>query len=506
MPVNPVTYVSTRNRNNKKTSSEAVLQGLAEDGGLFVPDSIPKLPISIDKLGEMSYKDVAFAVMRGFLTDYTHRELIDCIENAYDSKFEDPAIAPLTYAEGAYYIELYHGKTMAFKDIALSILPHLITKAAKKNKIKEDIVILTATSGDTGKAALAGFSNVPGTKIAVFYPETGVSPIQKHQMVTESGANTFVVGITGNFDEAQSGVKAMFGDEKLNQELLERGYRFSSANSINIGRLVPQIVYYVNTYAKLVKHERLKAGDPINYVVPTGNFGNILAAYYASEMGIPINKLILASNENKVLFDFLKTGTYDRKREFHVTNSPSMDILVSSNLERLIYRITGDSDVETKKFMDALKNNGSYTISEDMKSGLDKFYGNFATEQETIDKTNKVYSDTGYLIDTHTAVGAAVYDKYVTETGDKTVTAIASTASPFKFVRTVMDAIHGEKDDRSAADSAEYELSLCDIMSDETGIPLPKPIEELKKASIHHTTVCDPSDMIEVVRNFLKID
>jgi threonine synthase len=515
----PVTYVSTRDHNNRKTASQAVLKGLAEDGGLFVPDSIPKLQKSITELGDMTYQEVAFEVMKNLLTDYTDEELTYCIEQAYDNKFDDPAIAPLSFAEGAYYIELYHGKTMAFKDIALSILPHLLTTAARKNHIKEDIVILTATSGDTGKAALAGFSNVSGTKIAVFYPETGVSPIQKHQMVTENGDNTFVAGITGNFDQAQSGVKAMFGDKPMNQELLEHSFRFSSANSINIGRLVPQIVYYVNTYVKLVKYGELKAGDPINYVVPTGNFGNILAAYYAGEMGIPINKLILASNENKVLYDFLKTGTYDKRREFHVTNSPSMDILISSNLERLIYRLTGNSDQETKQFMEALQNNGSYTISDDMRAGLDRFYGNYATEEETTQKIHDLYADTGYLIDTHTAVGTVVYDKYVAESGDNTVTAIASTASPYKFVRTVMDAIHGSDNESTIknhgnthaqtnsdeTDSAEYELSLCDSLSAETGVPLPYPIEDLKRASVHHRTVCDPEDMPMVVKEFLGI-
>ena len=336
-----VEYVSTRDNSDRVTASQAILRGLAPDGGLYVPTQIPKLDRTLDELAAMDYKQVAYEVMKLMLTDFTEDELKACINGAYDSKFDTPEIAPLTFADGVYYLELYHGKTIAFKDMALSILPYLMTTSAKKNNIKNDIVILTATSGDTGKAALAGFADVPGTKIIVFFPKDGVSDIQKKQMVTQTGDNTFVVGINGNFDQAQTGVKQMFNDTELAKELDNAGFQFSSANSINIGRLVPQIVYYVYAYTRLVREEKIHAGEKINVTVPTGNFGNILACYYAKQMGLPVDRLICASNENKVLFDFFTTGTYDRNRPFHLTSSPSMDILISSNLERLIYRIAG---------------------------------------------------------------------------------------------------------------------------------------------------------------------
>ena len=335
-------YVSTRDASEVVSASQAILKGLANGGGLFVPTFIPKLDVSLEDLSKMTYQQTAYEVMKLFLTDFTKEELENCINRAYDAKFDTEEIAPLVYADGAYYLELFHGSTIAFKDMALSILPHLMITSARKNQIKNDIVILTATSGDTGKAALAGFAGVEGTKIIVFYPKDGVSPIQKQQMVTQTGDNTLVVGIDGNFDQAQTGVKKMFADEDLKKELDAAGYQFSSANSINIGRLVPQIVYYVYAYSRLLANDKIKAGESINVVVPTGNFGNILAAFYAKNMGLPIAKLICASNENKVLFDFFRTGVYDKNREFILTNSPSMDILISSNLERLIYRIAGE--------------------------------------------------------------------------------------------------------------------------------------------------------------------
>lgn len=321
-------YKSTRNSNVKVKASEAILKGLADDGGLFVPDSIPAFDVSLDRLKGMSYQEVAYEVMKLFLTDFTEEELKNCINKAYDSKFDTPEIAPLVKADNAYYLELFHGATIAFKDMALSILPHLLTTSAKKNNIKNDIVILTATSGDTGKAALSGFADVEGTKIIVFYPKDGVSPIQEKQMVTQKGNNTYVVGITGNFDDAQTGVKNIFGDKELAKTMDNAGYQFSSANSINIGRLVPQIVYYVYAYTRLLANEEIAEGEKINVVVPTGNFGNILAAYYAKNMGLPIAKLICASNDNKVLYDFFKTGCYDKNRDFILTTSPSMDILI----------------------------------------------------------------------------------------------------------------------------------------------------------------------------------
>ena len=366
-------YRSTRGAKEPVTASKAILQGLAEDGGLFVPDSIPKLTCSMEQLAGMTYQETAYEVMKLFLTDYTEEELKYCINSAYDKKFDTDVIAPLAKVEDAYYLELFHGATIAFKDMALSILPYLMTTAAKKNQVKNDIVILTATSGDTGKAALAGFADVPGTKIIVFYPKNGVSPIQEKQMVTQKGDNTFVVGIHGNFDDAQSGVKAIFGNKELAKELDQAGYQFSSANSINIGRLVPQIVYYVYAYAKLLESGEIKDGETINVTVPTGNFGNILAAYYAKQMGIPIGKLICASNDNKVLYDFFRTGEYDRNRPFILTTSPSMDILISSNLERLIYRIAGADASKDQELMKALSEQGKYEITDKMRAQLHDF-------------------------------------------------------------------------------------------------------------------------------------
>ena len=361
-----VLYNSTRNNDVKVTASQAILKGLADDGGLFVPQNIPTLDKSIKELSAMTYQEVAYEVMKLFFTDFTQEELKNCINKAYDSKFDTPEIAPIVKADDAYFLELFHGSTIAFKDMALSILPHLLITSARKNNVKNDIVILTATSGDTGKAALAGFADVEGTKIIVFYPKNGVSPIQEKQMVTQKGNNTYVVGINGNFDDAQTGVKKMFNNKELAKKMDERGYQFSSANSINIGRLVPQVVYYVYSYAKLVANGQIKDGDSINVVVPTGNFGNILAAYYAKNMGIKIDKLICASNDNKVLFDFFGTGTYDRNREFILTTSPSMDILISSNLERLIYRIAGNDDKKNTALMKALSQDGRYDITEKM--------------------------------------------------------------------------------------------------------------------------------------------
>ena len=411
-------YSSTRNSEKKITASQAILKGLADDGGLFVPESIPTLDVSLEELAKMSYQETAYAVMKKFFTDFTEEELKNCINKAYDSKFDTTEIAPLVSADGAYYLELFHGSTIAFKDMALSILPHLLITAARKNNVKNDIVILTATSGDTGKAALAGFADVEGTKIIVFYPKNGVSLIQEKQMVTQKGKNTFVVGINGNFDQAQTGVKQMFGDKALAAEMDAAGYQFSSANSINIGRLVPQVVYYVYAYAKMYANGAIAKDEKINVVVPTGNFGNILAAFYAKNMGLPIGKLICASNENKVLYDFFSTGTYDKNREFILTSSPSMDILISSNLERLIYNIAGNDAAKNAELMKQLQTTGKYDITADMKNKLDDFYGNYTSEQETAEVIKALYEKTGYIIDTHTAVAAGVYGKYKAQTGD----------------------------------------------------------------------------------------
>ena len=491
-------YKSTRNANETATASMAILKGLANEGGLFVPDSIPAFDVSLEELSKMDYRQVAYNVMKLMLTDFTEEELMHCINSAYDDKFDTKEIAPLVKKAGAYYLELFHGSTIAFKDMALSILPYLLTTSAKKNNVENEIVILTATSGDTGKAALAGFADVPGTKIIVFYPKTGVSPIQEKQMVTQKGDNTFVVGITGNFDDAQTGVKNMFSDVELNEYLGTKGYQFSSANSINIGRLVPQMVYYVYAYTRLVANGDIKVGDKINVVVPTGNFGNILAAYYAKEMGLPIAKFICASNENKVLYDFFETGSYNRNRDFILTTSPSMDILISSNLERLIYKIAGNDAAKNKELMMALNSQGEYTITDDMKANLASFYGNYASEAETSATIKKVYESDNYIMDTHTAVAANVYDKYVASTGDNTPTVIASTASPYKFTRSVMNSIDAEYDKQS-------DFDLVDELNRLSGVKVPQAIEDIRTAPVRHNTVCDKEDMLKVVKEFLGV-
>ena len=493
-----ILYSSTRSEGNPVKASQAILKGLSEDGGLFVPDKIPALDKTLEELSEMTYGQVAYEVMKLYLTDFTKQELEDCIAKAYDSKFDTEEIAPMVEAEGAFYLELFHGATIAFKDMALSILPHLLTTSAKKNQVKNEIVILTATSGDTGKAALAGFADVEGTRIIVFYPKNGVSPIQEKQMVTQKGKNTYVVGIHGNFDDAQTGVKKIFGDSGLAAYMNEKGFQFSSANSINIGRLVPQIVYYVYAYVKLLKEERIKSGDKINVVVPTGNFGNILAAFYAKQMGLPIDKLICASNENKVLYDFFRSGTYDRNREFVLTASPSMDILISSNLERLIYRIAGNDPEKNKELMAALNQGGVYRITEEMKAQLTDFYGNYASEEETFKKIHDLYDSTGYVIDTHTAVASCVYDKYRQETKDDKPAVIASTASPYKFTRSVMNAIDHKYD-------AMSDFELVDKLSEISSVAVPKAIEEIRTAAVIHDQVCEKEEMKQTVMKFLGI-
>ena len=436
--------------------------------------------------------------MKLFLTDFTEEELKYCIAHAYDEKFDTEEIAPIKKAAGAYYLELFHGSTIAFKDMALSILPYLMTTAAKKNQVKNEIVILTATSGDTGKAAMAGFADVPGTKIIVFYPKNGVSPIQEKQMVTQKGGNTYVVGITGNFDDAQTGVKKMFNDREMAKELSAAGYQFSSANSINIGRLVPQVVYYVYAYAKLLKAGEIQTGEKINITVPTGNFGNILAAYYAKELGVPVGKFICASNENKVLYDFFETGCYDRNREFMLTSSPSMDILISSNLERLIYRIGGNDPDKNRSMMDSLAKTGKYEITEEMRQNLKEFYGNYASEEETAETIKKIYEDTGYVLDTHTAVAACVYEKYKAQSGDSKKTVIASTASPFKFTRSVMNAIDEKYD-------ALTDFELVDKLSQIGGVKVPDAIEEIRTAPVLHDRICTAEEMPETVKKILGI-
>ena len=492
-------YGSTRGGETGVTASQAVLKGLADDGGLYVPERIPTLDVTMDELAGMTYQETAYAVMKQFLTDYTEEELKYCISHAYDEKFDTEEITPLAKADGMYFLELFHGKTIAFKDMALSILPYLMTTAAKKNHAKNEIVILTATSGDTGKAAMAGFADVPGTRIIVFYPKNGVSRVQELQMLTQKGANTSVVGIEGNFDDAQTGVKKIFGDKEFAKELDAMGFQLSSANSINIGRLVPQVVYYVYAYAKLLANGEIEKNEKVNVVVPTGNFGNILAAYFAKQMGVPFGKLICASNDNKVLYDFFRTGTYDKNREFILTTSPSMDILVSSNLERLLYLSCGRDAAKTKAMMEQLSTNGKYEITEDMKEFMKDFAAGYADMEENAKEIRKVFDDTGYLIDTHTGVAAAVYEQYKAKTGDTTKTVIASTASPYKFSRSVMEAVLGKKEDAD-------EFALIDEMERISGVKIPQAIEEIRDAKILHNRQCKPEEMEETVKQtFFKV-
>ncbi|KDR93966.1 L-threonine synthase [Peptoclostridium litorale DSM 5388] len=488
-------YKSTRGGQSDMSCSQAIVKGLADDGGLFVPSDIPKIDLPFEKLAKMKYTELAFYIIQKFFPEIDN--LKECIESAYDEKFDSKDKVELVERCGVSFLELYHGPTAAFKDMALSLLPYLLTSSAKKSSIDKDIVILAATSGDTGKAALAGFAGVEGTKIVVFFPNDGVSAIQKMQMVTQSESNTCVIGIDGNFDDAQTGVKNIFADNELKEKLSENGFMLSSANSINIGRLVPQIVYYVYSYVKLLSQGKVKDGEKVNFVVPTGNFGNILAGYYAMNMGIPVNKLICASNENNVLFDFISTGVYDRKRELVKTNSPSMDILVSSNLERLLYHLSGGNSGEVKKFMDKLSSEGSYSVGQDIKNKLSLFYGGFTSEDQTLETIKYAYENCSYLMDTHTAVAYKVYEDYKKSTGDDTYTVIASTASPFKFTKSVSTAI--------GMDADEDEFQLMYELSKESSVKVPYGLDGIEKKEIVHKTTCGKQSMENVLSDFLGV-
>ncbi|HFI0272506.1 threonine synthase [Streptococcus suis] len=490
-------YQSTRDANNRVSASQAILQGLAIDGGLFTPLSAPAVDLNFDQLKDASYQEVAKLILSAFLDDFTADELDYCITNAYDSKFDTPAIAPVVKLKGQYNLELFRGSTIAFKDMALSILPYLMTTAAKKHGLENEIVILTATSGDTGKAAMAGFADVPGTRIVVFYPRDGVSKVQELQMTTQTGDNTHVVAIDGNFDDAQTAVKYMFNDVDLREKLAAKKLQFSSANSMNIGRLVPQIVYYVYAYAQLVKTGEIAAGDKVNFTVPTGNFGNILAAYYAQQIGLPINKLICASNDNNVLTDFFTTGVYDKKRTFRVTTSPSMDILVSSNLERLIFHLFGNDAAKTAELMDRLATDGQYDIQGADASILSLFDAAFATEEETATEIKRVYEESDYIEDPHTAVASAVYKKYVEKTGDQTPTVIASTASPYKFPVVAVQSVTGE----TGLSDFEALAKLHEI----SGVALPPAVDGLEIAPVRHTTIVAAADMQVEVERYLGV-
>lgn len=491
-------YKSTRGNEKLVKAAEAIARGLSEDGGLFVPTAIPKLTIGLEELMNMNYKKLALTIMKEFLTDYDENELKDSIDKAYDEKFDTSKIAPLVKQGATYFLELYHGPTLAFKDMALVILPYLLKTAVKKLNINKEIIILTATSGDTGKAALEGFANVAGTKVIVFFPEKGVSEIQKKQMITQTGANTYVIGIEGNFDDAQTGVKQMLTDEGLLKRLDENNSMFSSANSINIGRLIPQVVYYFYAYTQLCNMGDIKIGEEINFSVPTGNFGNLLAGYYAKKMGLPIKNLICASNQNKVLFDFINTGIYDKVRDFVITMSPSMDILISSNLERLLYFISGEDTAKVKMLMEQLAKNGKYEIDSSMLMELKDFFAGYATEEDTAKAIIEVYKTNNYVIDTHTAVSYAVYQKYLEQTKDATKTVIISTASPYKFTSDVMKSIDSKY-------KGLNDFELIKELSKITNGDIPAGVKDLETRPVLHKTVCEKNEMQIQIEKILNI-
>lgn len=494
-------YKSTRNSSVNVTSAQAIAQGISKDGGLFVPSEIPQITLEdVKTLGDMTYAQRAFFVFSKYLTDFTEAEIKYCVESAYNTKnFDSDNIAELAHLfDGTYMLELWHGPTCAFKDMALQILPYLLTTSAKRLELNKKIVILVATSGDTGKAALEGFKDVPDTEILVFYPDDGVSAMQKKQMTTQEGKNVNVCAIKGNFDDAQNGVKAIFTNEEIAAELEKNGMMFSSANSINWGRLAPQIIYYISSYAQLVKDGEIALGDKINIVVPTGNFGNILAGYYAKKMGIPVNKLICASNANNVLTDFLTTGVYNRNRPFHATISPSMDILISSNLERLLYHISGEDDGQIREWFGALASEGRYEVTDEVKAVLkEEFYAGCCDDTETKACIKDIYNKYSYTCDTHTAVAVKVYNDYKAATGDETKTIIASTASPYKFSGSVLEAIGIN------TDSDEFEL--VEKLAEASKIPVPASLAELKNKDIRFIEIIDKTEMKEFVFKSLSI-
>ncbi len=486
-----IKFVSTRGDKREVTASEAIVKGIATDGGLYVPTTIPAIDFNIEEMTTYTYQELAYRVLRLLLTDYTEEELKFCIEHAYDEKFDTKLIAPLATPNGHYILELFHGKTLAFKDMALSILPYLLKIAAKKNGVEKEIVILTATSGDTGKAALEGFADVEGTKIIVFYPEDGVSDVQKMQMATQTGKNTCVAAIKGNFDDAQTAVKKIFTDKDLAKQLDDAGYVFSSANSINIGRLAPQIVYYFYAYAQMVRQNHITCGEKVSFTVPTGNFGNILAGFYAKQMGLPIDTLLCASNDNKILYDFFHSGAYDTNREFILTASPSMDILISSNLERLLYHL---SDAErTNKSMSFLNKDGKYEFD-------DKFTGfasEYATQAETLAAIKELYTQSGYIMDTHTAVAYASYEKYAQATPNATKNIIVSTASPYKFAKDVCIAIDEQYTDVDA-------FAALNVLEELQKSIIPEPIRDIDKKEVLHKTVLEKDGLKAFVIQYLR--
>ena len=487
-------YYSTRNKGIKATASQAILKGIAEDGGLFVPEYFPKLP-PMEKLILDDYRELAFKILRLYLEDYSDEEIRQAVNGAYDEKFESEGIVPLKSAGGVYFLELFKGPTLAFKDMALTILPYLLKTALIKQGENREVVIMTATSGDTGKAALEGFRDVQGTKVIVFYPENGVSEIQRLQMVTQRGENTFVAAVRGSFDDAQNGVKEMFNDKEFNDELKEKGFLLSSANSINIGRLLPQIVYYVYGYLRLVEHRAIELGDRINIVVPTGNFGNILAAYYAMRMGLPIDRLICASNDNKVITDFFDSSIYDRRRKLIMTSSPSMDILISSNLERYLFHMSKENDDTVSEKMRLLQERGFYQWPKD---SLGPVVSGMAAEKQISEAILKVWESDHYLMDPHTAIAYSVWEEYKEAVKDSRTTLIAATASPFKFSGKVLSSIGEAKLDN--------EFKTMNKLGDLMGIQVPNKMRELEILPVIHRTVCDKSFMEDTVRSFLGGD
>ncbi len=492
-------YQSTRNKNTVVDSAYAIAHGISVEGGLFIPESIPTLAADdFAKLKKMSYVEKAEYIFSRFLTDFSAEEIAYCAKGAYLGNFEDDKPAPLySLDENTKILELWHGPTCAFKDLALQILPYLLTTSAKKVSNGKKTVILVATSGDTGKAALEGFCDVPDTEIMVFYPSDGVSPMQKRQMATQSGENVYVCALHGNFDDCQTGVKTIFTDSSAKETLALHNMEFSSANSINWGRLAPQIIYYISAYCDLLE-EGKDLSDGFNVVVPTGNFGNILAAYYAKMMGVPVKKLICASNSNNVLTDFLKDGTYDRNRSFYTTVSPSMDILISSNLERMLAELTDHDDGKVAGWMNELRENGKYTVdSETFAKIKEIFYGGFCSEEATFETIKNTFLKYGYLIDTHTAVAVSVYNDYKAETGDERPTVIASTASPYKFAASVLEAL-GEK-------GSDDEFETIEILSRKTNTAIPESLAALKNAAVRFNDVCEKEDMRKVVFNRLGI-
>lgn len=492
-------YISTRDNKEKITSSQAIIKGISNSGGLYVPNEFPNIEDDLINLINSTYSELAYFILSKFLSDFTENEIRLCIKNSYDTKFSNGDVSFLKKVENSFFLELYHGPTLAFKDMALTIMPHLLQASIKKNNLNKEILILTATSGDTGKAALEGFKDIENIKIIVFFPEDGVSPIQKLQMKTQEGKNTCVIGINGNFDDAQSAVKNIFADKDFNKLLDNNNYLLSSANSINIGRLLPQIIYYFHSYLKLIKDGEIKLFDKINFVVPTGNFGNILAGYYAKQMGLPVNKLICASNDNNILYDFFTTGEYNKNRNLKLTTSPSMDILISSNLERLLFEISDRNSDIVSKLLDKLNTKGNYEIPEYMKANLNCFYSEFSNEKEVEFTINKIYKNFNYLIDTHTAVAYNCYEKYKNDTLDNTKTVIVSTASPFKFSRDVLESI------TNTSYPTLNDFEILNKLSEVTNIDIPSPIKNLNKKEVVHNNLFEKDELKVAIKNFLKV-